>query len=101
MKVVGFDGGDHALVHGAAADVDSFDTDGFGEDGSGVDELAFAGEDADEVDVAAGGDGFEGEREGAGAAHFYDVVCATVVGEAEDFAIPFWGRSIIDGFVGA
>ncbi len=63
--------------------------------------MTFADEDADDVDAAAGGDGFEGEREGAGADYFYDVVCAAVVGEAEDFAIPFWGRAIVDGFVGA
>ncbi len=88
MEVVGFEGGDEAGVHGAAAYVDSFDVDGLGEDGGGVDGLAFAGEDSDDVDVAAGGDGFEGEGEGAGSSYFYDVVGAAVVGEAEDFAIP-------------
>ena len=62
---------------------------------------AFAGEDADDVDVAAGGDGFEGEREGAGSAYFYDVVDAAVVGELEDFAIPVGVGAVVDGFVGA
>ena len=100
VDVVSFEGGDDAGVHAARADMDAVEMDGFGEDGEDVDTGSGFGEDADEVDVAAGGDGFEGEGEGASAAYFDDVVDAAFGGEGLDSHVPIGCGAVVDDFVG-
>ena len=69
----------HFPEHLAGADVNAVHPDRFQQNRPGI-HFALPAEDSDERDVAAAADGFDGERQSAGAAHFDHVVhaCAAV-----------------------
>ena len=73
------DGAGHVFEHFGGADVDALEVGAFHHHCEGIGVAFPAGDQADQGDLAFGGDGFVGFGEGAGAADFDDVVYAALV----------------------